>query len=84
MIRGSGSFSLLAWIVSFTTLTTLAVVLRFWSARIQRRKFYLDDGLVIASYVSSEPLDFNAHSKNVLRVFHRSECLFSKVLASGP
>ncbi|KAI0593476.1 hypothetical protein F4775DRAFT_577880 [Biscogniauxia sp. FL1348] len=51
MIRGSGSWSLLGWTVSFTVLTTIVVMLRFWSAKIQKRKFVMDDGFVIASYV---------------------------------
>lgn len=52
MIRGSRAWSLVGWIVSFTTLSTIAVVLRFWSAKIQQRKFYIDDGLIIVAYVS--------------------------------
>ncbi|KAK8062547.1 hypothetical protein PG997_014644 [Apiospora hydei] len=52
MIRGATSWSLLAWIISFTILTTLVISLRFWSARIQKRRFYLDDGFVLASYVA--------------------------------
>ncbi|KAH8161364.1 hypothetical protein CIB48_g6888 [Xylaria polymorpha] len=51
MIRGSRAWSLVGWIVSFTTLSTIAVVLRFWSAKIQQRKFYIDDGLIIVAYV---------------------------------
>lgn len=52
MIQGSGSWSLLGWIISFTTLTTIAILLRYWSANLQKRNFYADDGLVIAAYVS--------------------------------
>ncbi|KAH9987074.1 hypothetical protein F4779DRAFT_638860 [Xylariaceae sp. FL0662B] len=52
MIRGSGSWSLLGWIISFSILTTITVLLRFWSAKIQKRKFFIDDGFVLASYVA--------------------------------
>ncbi|KAI0887875.1 uncharacterized protein GGS22DRAFT_185256 [Annulohypoxylon maeteangense] len=52
MIRGSGSWSIFAWIISFSILTTAFVVLRLWSAKIQKRKFYMDDGFVVAAYVS--------------------------------
>ncbi|KAI5926905.1 hypothetical protein F4810DRAFT_651396 [Camillea tinctor] len=52
MIRGSGSWSLFGWTISFSILTTIIVLLRFWSAKIQKRKFFMDDGFVIASYVA--------------------------------
>ncbi|KAI9667971.1 MAG: hypothetical protein M1821_000791 [Bathelium mastoideum] len=52
MIRGSGGWFLVGWIISFTILSTIAVLLRFWSARIQRRSIFLDDGFVIVAYVA--------------------------------
>lgn len=53
MIRGSDSWALMGWTISFTTLTTIAIVLRFWSAKIQKRRIFVDDGFVVASYVSN-------------------------------
>jgi len=51
MLRGSKAHSLLAWIVSFSILCAVCIVLRFWSAGIQKRKYYADDFLVLVTYV---------------------------------
>lgn len=52
MIRGSDAWALLGWMIAFTAITTFAVLLRFWSARIQKRGFYWDDAFVMISYVA--------------------------------
>lgn len=98
MIRGSGGWELLGWIVSFTIITTIFVLLRFWSARIQKREFYLDDSCVIIAYVSvfngaqfREPALYQKKKKRksltpcvffFFRV-HRLPCWRSRVSASG-
>ncbi|KXX73521.1 hypothetical protein MMYC01_209834 [Madurella mycetomatis] len=52
MMRGPKSLSLLGWIISFVTLCSVTIVVRFWSARIQKRKLYGDDFLVLIAHIS--------------------------------
>ncbi|KAI1110047.1 hypothetical protein F5Y14DRAFT_384680 [Nemania sp. NC0429] len=44
---------LLIWIITFTVLTSLVLVLRFWSACLIRRPFAADDFFVILSYMGT-------------------------------
>ncbi|KAK0660782.1 hypothetical protein QBC41DRAFT_261546 [Cercophora samala] len=52
MIRGSQSFSMLGWIISFIIICSIFVLLRFWSSTIQKRKFYADDFLVLLAHIA--------------------------------
>ncbi|KAM7195881.1 hypothetical protein V8F33_006530 [Rhypophila sp. PSN 637] len=52
MIRGAKAHSVLALLVSFSIICTLCLVLRICSARIQKRKLYVDDILVLVANVS--------------------------------
>ncbi|KAK0629345.1 hypothetical protein B0T17DRAFT_615131 [Bombardia bombarda] len=50
MLRGDKSHSLLGFVVAFTILCTIAIAMRFMSARIQKRSYYADDYLVLIAY----------------------------------
>jgi hypothetical protein len=52
MAAGPRGLALLTWIVVFTVICTVFLGLRYWAARITRRKFYVDDGFVIFAFVS--------------------------------
>ncbi|KAK4215028.1 hypothetical protein QBC37DRAFT_460014 [Rhypophila decipiens] len=52
MIRGAKAHPVLALLVSFSIICTLCLVLRICSARIQKRKLYVDDILVLVAYIS--------------------------------
>lgn len=51
MLLSESGRRLLTWIIVFTVITTLFLILRFWAARIQKRSLYLDDYFVLLAYV---------------------------------
>ena len=52
MGAGETGIALLKWIVIFTAICAIMLILRAWSARIQNRKAYIDDWLVVIAFVS--------------------------------
>ena len=42
------------WMVVFTSLNLLTLVLRFWAVRVQRRKLRVDDYLIVGAFVCLE------------------------------
>ncbi|OHE90562.1 integral membrane protein [Colletotrichum orchidophilum] len=49
---GSRGMSLLAWIVIFTVVDASFLCLRAWSARVMKRSFYWDDGMIIFAFAN--------------------------------
>lgn len=44
--------SMSAWLIAFNVFLIFVLMLRLYAARLQKRSFRLDDGLLIISYVS--------------------------------
>lgn len=51
MSIGGKGVAFFVTIVVFTVLCTLALLLRWWAARLQGRRFQIDDGLLIFAWV---------------------------------
>ncbi|KAL7627701.1 hypothetical protein AAE478_001895 [Parahypoxylon ruwenzoriense] len=47
---GSTGRFLLSWVIAFTVICSVFLVLRFWAARLTKRRFYADDAFVILSF----------------------------------
>jgi len=47
-------WDLTVWMIIFTSLTVLTMVLRFCAARVQRRGLRVDDYLIVGAFVSLE------------------------------
>ena len=47
-------WNLTVWMIIFTSLTVLTMVLRFCAVRVQRRGLRVDDYLIIGAFVSLE------------------------------
>ena len=60
---GSTGWFLLRWLVAFTVVCSVFLVLRLWAARLTRRPFHADDAFVILSFVSYHPLFYNKLSR---------------------
>jgi hypothetical protein len=75
----------MGWVISFTILTTVIMILRYLAARIQKRGFYADDVFVIAAYVSSVLLTCPASGYLLTEMLwpRRWVCLPNKVLVYG-
>ncbi|KAI3554723.1 hypothetical protein CaCOL14_000168 [Colletotrichum acutatum] len=54
---GSRGISLLVWIVVFTVVDASFLCLRAWSARVMRRSFYWDDGMIIFAFANIVALE---------------------------
>ncbi|KAI1503403.1 hypothetical protein F5X99DRAFT_375139 [Biscogniauxia marginata] len=50
---GQTGMFLLRWIIAFTVICSVFVVLRFWAARITKRRFFADDLCVILAFAST-------------------------------
>lgn len=55
MSLGGEGVAFFVVIIIFTVLCSACLLLRWWSATIQGRRFQVDDGLLIAAWVSAEP-----------------------------
>ncbi|KDN63677.1 putative integral membrane protein [Colletotrichum sublineola] len=54
---GARGISLLIWIVVFTTIDASILCLRAWSAKLMRRPFYWDDGMIIFAFANVVALE---------------------------
>ncbi|KZL64382.1 integral membrane protein, partial [Colletotrichum incanum] len=54
---GTRGISLLIWIVVFTIVDASVLCLRAWSAKIMRRSFYWDDGMIIFAFANLVALE---------------------------
>lgn len=52
MGAGARGINLLKWIITFTVICSIMLLLRLWAARIQKRKAYADDWMVLVAFVS--------------------------------
>lgn len=54
LVMGAGSrgIDLLKWMIVCTVVCAILLLLRFWSSRIQKRKAYADDWMVLIAFVS--------------------------------
>ncbi|RYP62674.1 hypothetical protein DL771_009615 [Monosporascus sp. 5C6A] len=50
---GPTGLFLLRWIIAFTVICSVFVVLRFWAKRITKRKFFVDDAFVVLAFLST-------------------------------
>lgn len=52
MGAGARGIALLEWMVIFTVICGIVLLLRWWSATLQKRNMYADDWMVLIAYVS--------------------------------
>lgn len=62
MGAGTRGIAVLEWMIVCTVICALMILLRYWSARLQQRKAYADDWMVLIAFVS-RPIAFVCYEK---------------------